>query len=356
MLRRTRTGACRWWPKLRARNRRASGRSSPSGSVSFTNRAARGRSRRARGSGSRRGPRIGPAIPSRSRRTRPALAWLTHQRLRVRKCGTRRDVDAPVGPAPAQDRKVQHQYTPSTTRLEPRERPHVPHAVPRIESRRGLALRLVALEEARHEELLRQRRQPHAARLAVADDALGIVGIDDLDHGARRGRVVDDVPVVVGPRARLVAGQAHERVPVGGGEVRAVEQLLHREAVELRRHLRAAAEDARDPELLERDLLAERLEQLRRREQAADASWALQQGQGLVDHVLLVRSIIGHLAHLDELDDPARVEVHHEADAAAVLREVLDGEAQPARTRGPDVSQSAPLGKNSSGSVSLNTS
>ena len=36
---------------------------------------------------------------------------------------------------------------------------------------RRLALAFVALQEAGHEEFLRQRRQLHAAGLAVADDA-----------------------------------------------------------------------------------------------------------------------------------------------------------------------------------------
>ncbi len=41
------------------------------------------------------------------------------------------------------------------------------------------ALALVALEEAGHEELLGQGGQLHAAGLAVADDLVGVVEIDD---------------------------------------------------------------------------------------------------------------------------------------------------------------------------------
>src|SRR6187200_1877603 len=61
----------------------------------------------------------------------------------------------------------------------PRERPHVAHPVPRVLPAGRLALGLVPLQEARHEELLRQRRQPHPARPAVIDDAGGLIGIDD---------------------------------------------------------------------------------------------------------------------------------------------------------------------------------
>ena len=67
------------------------------------------------------------------------------------------------------------------------------------------------------------------------------------------------------------------------------------------------------------------------------SSCALQQRQRLVDDVLLVASRPSPISPpLDQLDHPARVEVDHEADAAAVLREVLDGQAQPARAGGPE--------------------
>ena len=110
-----------------------------------------------------------------------------------------------------------------------------------------LALGLVALEEARHEELLRQRRQPHAAGLAVLDQLVGLIGIDDLDHRARRRRVVDDRVVVRRVDRDLVRRQTHQRVAVGRREVDPVEQFLDGEAMELRRHLGAAAEHALDP-------------------------------------------------------------------------------------------------------------
>ena len=50
----------------------------------------------------------------------------------------------------------------------------------------------------------------------------------------------------------------------------------------------------------------------------------------LVDHVFLVQLELVHRAALDELDDPTRVEVDAEADAAAVLAEVLDCEPESA--------------------------
>ena len=79
--------------------------------------------------------------------------------------------------------------------------------------------------------------------------------------------------------------EPHQRVAVGRGEIDAVEQLLDGEAMELRRHLGAAAEHAADAHLLQRHFLAQRLEQLRRREQALDVVVRAQERQGLIDHV-----------------------------------------------------------------------
>ena len=61
----------------------------------------------------------------------------------------------------------------------------------------------------------------------------------------------------------------------------------------------------------------------------------------LVDHVILVRLQMLAPAFLDQLDDPARIEIDAEADAAAILREMLDGQAQPARTGGARASASS---------------
>src|SRR5579871_1829729 len=52
--------------------------------------------------------------------------------------------------------------------------------------------------------------------------------------------------------------------------------------------------------------------------------------------MLLVGLGLVDLASLDQLDDPSRVEIDHEADAAAVLAEVLDGQTQTSRAAGPD--------------------
>ena len=71
----------------------------------------------------------------------------------------------------------------------------------------------------------------------------GLVRIHHFNHRARRRRIIDD-RVVVFRLARLVHGQPHQRVAVRGREIDAVEQFLHGEAVELRRHLGAAAEHA----------------------------------------------------------------------------------------------------------------
>ena len=106
--------------------------------------------------------------------------------------------------------------------------------------------------------------------------------------------------------------------------------------MELRRHLGAAAEHAGDAGLLQRDALAQRFEQLRRGEQALDGVVRLEERQRLVDDVALVELHHLHLAHLDQLDHPARIEIDHEADAAAMLREMFDGEPQPARAARAD--------------------
>src|SRR4029079_14262485 len=98
--------------------------------------------------------------------------------------------------------------------------------------------------------------------------------------------------------------------------------------MKLRRHLSASAEHSRNSDLLQRHLLAERLEQLRSREQAANVVVCAQQRHALFDDVLLV--LLGHLrlAHLQQLNDPARIEVDHQTDPAATFREMLDRETQ----------------------------
>src|ERR1051325_1004596 len=57
-----------------------------------------------------------------------------------------------------------------------------------------------------------------------------------------------------------------------------------------------------------------------------------QNGDGLIDAVLLVSFKVLHPAFFDELDDPARIEIDAEADSAAKLAEVFDGQSQSART------------------------
>ena len=86
------------------------------------------------------------------------------------------------------------------------------------------------------------------------------------------------------------------------------------------------------------------------------SSCALQERQRLVDDVLLVGLELLHLPLLDQLDDPARIEIDAEADAAAVLGEVLDRQPQPARARRAEHQPVGALRESSSGSVSLNIS
>ncbi len=93
--------------------------------------------------------------------------------------------------------------------------------------------------------------------------------------------------------------EAHQGVAVGGREVDAIEQFLDREAMELRGHFGAAAENAADTHLLQRHFFAERLEELGRGEHAADIVVRAQEGEALFDDVLLVGFGLFDLAALD---------------------------------------------------------
>src|SRR5262249_31266560 len=65
----------------------------------------------------------------------------------------------------------------------------------------------------------------------------------------------------------------------------------------------------------------------------------------LHDDVLFIALHLGHVAALDELDNPTRIEVHAETDAAAILRKVLDGQAQATRAAGAEHQPVGTLGK-----------
>ena len=87
----------------------------------------------------------------------------------------------------------------------------------------------------------------------------------------------------------------------------------------------------RDARALLLQPLAQGVEQLRRGEHALDVVPGREDRHRLVDAVFLVGLQVLHPALLDELDHPARVEVDAEADAAAILAEVLDRQPQPPR-------------------------
>ena len=86
-------------------------------------------------------------------------------------------------------------------------------------------------------------------------------------------------------------------------------------------------------------------EQLRRGEHALDVVPGGEDRERLVDAVLLVRFEVLHPALLDELDDPPRIEVDAEADAAAILGQMLDRQPQPPRAAGAEHQPVRPLGK-----------
>src|SRR5262249_43961720 len=118
-------------------------------------------------------------------------------------------------------------------------------------------------------------------------------------------------------------------VAIRGRKIDAIQQFFHRESMELRSHLGATAEHALDASLLERDTLAQRFEQLGRREHALDVM-RLQNRQRLIDTVTLILLCPRDVALLEQLDHPARIEIDAEADAAAVLAQMLDRQPQPA--------------------------
>src|SRR6185436_2408814 len=101
--------------------------------------------------------------------------------------------------------------------------------------------------------------------------------------------------------------------------------------MELRRHFGAAAKYSGDAHFLQRNFFAERFEQLRRGKEAANVVVCSQQGEALLNYVLLVLFGLFCLALLNQLDDPTRIKIHHEANAAAKLCQMFDGEAQTAR-------------------------
>ena len=224
------------------------------------------------------------------------------------------------------------------------ERAHVAHTVPRELVARGPADGLVAFEEAGHEEFARHGGELDAAVLAVGHDLVGLVRIDDTQHGARLGRVVGEAVIVLG--LELPAdGEAHEGVAVGRGEIDLpLEHLLHDEAHVLGRHGGAAGEDRLETRLHERHALGEVLEEARRGEHALDVPVPYDRGR-LVDDVLLVLAGHGALAHADEALHPARVEIDEVARAAAVIGEMLDREAQATRAGGADHQPVAALGE-----------
>ena len=103
----------------------------------------------------------------------------------------------------------------------------------------------------------------------------------------------------------------------------------------MRGHRGAADEDAFEAGLHERHALGEIFEEARGGEHVRDLAVAQDRG-GLVDDVLLIFSGHGHLAGADEALHKARIEVHEVAGVAAVVGEMLHGEAQTPRARGAD--------------------
>ena len=75
-------------------------------------------------------------------------------------------------------------------------------------------------------------------------------------------------------------------------------------------------------------------------------SWpARKNGNRLIDAVLFVRFQVLHPALFDQLDHPPRIEIDAKANAAAMLRQMLDGQSQSPRAGGPKHQPVGPFGK-----------
>src|SRR6476659_4247699 len=139
---------------------------------------------------------------------------------------------------------------------QPAERPRAADALPRIFLAGLFAFAFVALKESRHKEFLRQSREPSASRLAVTDDAICVVEIDDLDHGTRLRCIVANL-VPFSSCNGFRTSQAHQRVAVSWRHInpahfgRTTEQLLDAKARPLWRKLCASRKDARDARFLQ---------------------------------------------------------------------------------------------------------
>ncbi len=90
---------------------------------------------------------------------------------------------------------------------------------------------------------------------------------------------------------------------------------------------------------------AQGVEQLGGREHALDVVLGRKDGERLVDDVFLIGLEVLHPAFLDDLDDPARIEIDAEADAAAELARCSTARRSRRGPDGPSMSQLEPLGK-----------
>src|ERR1700752_3927710 len=101
--------------------------------------------------------------------------------------------------------------------------------------------------------------------------------------------------------------------------------------MKLRRHFSPTTKYTGNSHLLERHFFAKCLKQFRCSKETTNVVVGFQKDETLIDDVLLVLFSHLRLAHLDQFYDPAWIEVHHEADAAAMLGQVFDRETQATR-------------------------
>src|SRR5437867_3533263 len=214
----------------------------------------------------------------------------------------------------------------------PMERAHAAYAIPGIFFAGRFPLALIALEESWNEKLFGQGRELDASRLSIVHHPAGVSEIHYLNDRARLGCVVGDLVIVLG--TALAAGsKAHQGVAVCWSHVGAIEKLFVCETVPLRREFGPPGEDPgysclayRCPHFFQAE--RKRLEQLGCGEHAPDVVAGLKNRNRLIDTMVLVGLQLLGPAFLDQLDHPARVQVDAEADAAAVLGEMLDRQAQ----------------------------
>src|SRR5262249_12323213 len=119
--------------------------------------------------------------------------------------------------------------------------------------------------------------------------------------------------------------------------VYALEKLFDGEASELRCELSAARKDSCDAGFLDARALLfqgvrQRFQQLGSGEQALDVVSGFENGERLINHMVLVSVQVLHPSFLDELYDPTGIEIDAKTNSASILAQMLYRQAKSSRT------------------------